>query len=144
MTKWHWADLWKKLLTKWTLYRFLIPTFIGLLLSLVFYAVGLNCSNPQDSLPLARSGSAATATFILLGLYNYEKFVSESQTRAEDYFASMVKGFSLTGEASLERLKQEAAENTKFITRLILILNTLGLAAATLVWGFGDLAKNWL
>jgi hypothetical protein len=101
-------------------------------------------SDHASSLPLARSGAAATAILILFTLHNFENDVFRSQTKAQVYFKKKVSGLQLTGAESMRRINEKILKNSEHVSKVAFRLNALSLALATLVWGFGDLARSYL
>ncbi len=142
----QWMSLKKNAARKWSLYRILVPSVIGLLLSFGCYALGYVYSDQNSSLPLARSGSAAAAILILFSLYNVGNILTHRQAQAEPYFEKITKGLSLTGQQSQERIRKKLVANTEHATRSVVVTNALGLSLATVVDlpRFSSVSLNWI
>jgi len=93
---------------------------------------------------LQRSGAVATTAALLFALYDHKQSLQLSEERALYKFEQITKHFPLTGASSLKDIHVRLKKNTTMINWFVRILNAVVLAVATLVWGFGDLAKNYM
>lgn len=132
----------KTLATSWSLWRHARFAIANTICSLICYYVGYSLSSPQDFTPLSRAGAAATALAIGFMLYDYRHALNTSEQRANATFAKATSKLQITGEASQRKLEEKTKRNTESAVARIALWEASILIIATLVWGFGDLAKH--
>lgn len=140
----RWVKFVKSVKAIWSIYRFTVPSNLLVLATIGCYRVGYVLSDQNDSDNLARSGAFATTLLILNTLNQAEKRVKVSEQAASAYYKERTKYLQKSGEQSQKDFDDDLAEKTEQMLWWSLKLpNALGLAVATLVWGFGSLAKDF-
>lgn len=132
----------RALQVKWSLWKFGVPAFCNVLLSLICYLVGWHLSDAASSMALQRAGAVATFFAIGFTLHDYRGALERSESAASATIKKVTDQFPRTGEASRQRVEGKLRANTARATRTIALIHASVLMFATLVWGFGDFAKE--
>ena len=125
---------------KWSLWKFASLAAVNFLASVGCYGVGLMLLSREYPMALARAGALATCCAIVCTLWDYQKALFDSQTKAAASFFAVTKHLSLTGKEAQEDLERRLEANTRKVDLSVKAVNVGLLVIATLVWGFGDLA----
>lgn len=128
---------------KWSQWKYAVPVVVNLLLSVTCYLVGWYMSSKFSPMPFARSGAAATTIAIGFTLYDYRQAIQTSVQHATQTFNRAADKLPYTGAQSKEQFNKKIERNSSSTEFFITAMQALILMAATIVWGFGDIAAQW-
>ena len=100
-------------------------------------------STTADSGPLAHAGALATAIWVFCTVYDYRRHLDAGEAKVAQIANNLEKYLPITGKESAERLNKKAQANTQRAGRVIGWSQAALLIAATLVWGFADIAPKY-
>ncbi|WP_133149196.1 hypothetical protein [Caulobacter zeae] len=130
----------------WSEAKFYVPIALQAVLSAIFYWVGWSGSSATDSMPLARAGALATAVSIGFTVWRYNAILAAGAARGKAAFAKAVDAMNLqyvNKEQAKKNFDDKLDSATARIDQVITAVSVALLILATLVWGFGDLAKAY-
>lgn len=137
------SDYRKWISSKWSQWKYAVPVVFNLGLSVTCYFVGWHMSSKSSAMPFARSGAAATTIAIGFTLYDYRQAIQNSVQSASQTVTRATSGLHLTGAESRRRIIEKIKRKSSITDLSITAIQALILMAATVVWGFGDLATGW-
>jgi hypothetical protein len=135
----------KALKTKWSLWKYAAPAVVCALIEVAIYLAGWRMSSSSDSMPLARSGAAATAVSLGFALWDFREAVANSERRAKETVDRVFEGLyapHVDKEARQAAINEQLKDNSNKINRAISLIYGVLLIVATIIWGFGDLVAK--